>query len=267
MKKISKICVVIFPIALIASIILGCGSSSNNSYNSRVSTTNSTVTQMNPIDCDVRDLIDDLEANSLNASEKYKGKTLAVTGYLNIVDAQGNYFSLNAGEKSYDFTSLTFNMNSDDLRNEIKKYSKGDLLLVTCNCISVGEFLGYSFETIKIEDATTAGTTNSNGTATGHTSSATLGEKNALASAKDYLEYSSFSETGLRNQLAFEEYADNEIEYAIANLDVDWKQQAVKMAKSYLDTMSFSKEELRKQLIFEGFTEEQVDYALSEVGY
>ena len=67
--------------------------------------------------------------------------------------------------------------------------------------------------------------------------------------------------------MAFEEYADNEIEYAISNLDVDWKQQAVKMAKSYLDTMSFSKEELRKQLIFEGFTEEQADYALSEVGY
>ena len=96
---------------------------------------------------------------------------------------------------------------------------------------------------------------------------ASLGELNALGSAKHYLDFSSFSEKGLREQLEFEGYAEGEIDYAIKNCHANWKEECAEKAQSYLDYNSFSKEGLRGQLEFEGFTAEQIDYALKAVGY
>ncbi len=96
---------------------------------------------------------------------------------------------------------------------------------------------------------------------------ASLGEINALGSAKHYLDFSSFSEKGLREQLKFEGYSESEIAYAIKNCHANWKEECAEKAQSYLDYTSFSKEGLREQLEFEGFTAEQIDYALKAVGY
>ena len=96
---------------------------------------------------------------------------------------------------------------------------------------------------------------------------ASLGEINCLAKAESYLDLMGFSEKGLRHQLEFEGFESEEIDYAIANIEVDWNEECAEKAESYLDTMSFSKDGLRGQLEFEDFTSEQIEYGLKAVGY
>lgn len=44
------------------------------------------------------------------------------------------------------------------------------------------------------------------------------GKKNALRVAKSYLDYTSFSDAGLRDQLSYEGFSDEEINYALNNI-------------------------------------------------
>ena len=97
--------------------------------------------------------------------------------------------------------------------------------------------------------------------------SVTLGEKNALESAKDYLDYSAFSYQGLIEQLEFEGYSNSESVYAADHCGADWNNEAARMAQEYIDFMSFSRQELVEQLEFEGFTSEQAEYGVKAVGY
>ena len=69
----------------------------------------------------------------------------------------------------------------------------------------------------------------------------TLGEKNALKCAKNYLNTMAFSYQGLIKQLEFEGYSNEEAIYAVDNCGADWNEQAVKTAQSYLKYSSFSR--------------------------
>lgn len=95
----------------------------------------------------------------------------------------------------------------------------------------------------------------------------TLGEKNALNQAKNYLALMPFSYEGLVKQLEFEGYTSSEAIFAATNCGADWNEQAAKKAESYLDLMSFSRQGLIEQLEFEGFTTTQAEYGASAVGY
>jgi hypothetical protein len=95
----------------------------------------------------------------------------------------------------------------------------------------------------------------------------TIGEKNALASAKSYLNISAFSYKGLIEQLEYEKYTHAEAVYAADNCGANWNEQAVKSAASYLKISSFSREGLIAQLEYEGFTHEQAVYGAEQNGY
>ena len=90
------------------------------------------------------------------------------------------------------------------------------------------------------------------------------GQKNALQSAKDYLDISSFSYQGLIEQLEYEKFTHDQAVYGVNNCGADWNEQAAKTAKSYLDVMSFSKDELIEQLEFDGFTHDQAVYGVEQ---
>ena len=92
----------------------------------------------------------------------------------------------------------------------------------------------------------------------------TMGERMALASAKNYLRTMGFSKKGLIRQLEFEGYSTEEATYAVNNCGADWKEEAVRVAKNYLNTMSFSKQGLIDQLEFEGFTSEEASYGAEQ---
>ena len=96
---------------------------------------------------------------------------------------------------------------------------------------------------------------------------ATIGQKNALASANSYLDIKGFSYEGLIEQLEYEKFTTEQATYAVDNCGADWNEQAAKCAEDYLDFTSFSRDSLIEQLEYEGFTNEQAVYGVNSVGY
>lgn len=95
----------------------------------------------------------------------------------------------------------------------------------------------------------------------------TMGQKNALRQAHDYLDALSFSRKGLLEQLQYEGYEYEDCLFAVDNCGADWNEQAVRMAKRYLEFSAFSKQKLIEQLVYKGFTHEQAVYGVEQNGY
>ena len=93
-----------------------------------------------------------------------------------------------------------------------------------------------------------------------------IGKKNALKEAKNYLEYSSFSYEGLVDQLEYEGYSHTEAVYGADNCGADWYEQALLEAENYLDYSAFSYEGLIKQLEYEKFTHKEAVYGADNCG-
>ena len=77
----------------------------------------------------------------------------------------------------------------------------------------------------------------------------TVAQSNAKKSATSYLKYSSFSRTGLIDQLEFEGFSTADATYGVDAQNADWNVQAAKSAKSYLKYSSFSRIGLIDQLV------------------
>lgn len=89
--------------------------------------------------------------------------------------------------------------------------------------------------------------------------------ENALQSANDYLNYTSFSKESLYDQLIYEGYPEEATQYAVDNVITDWNENALQAAKDYLDYSSFSDQGLYDQLIYEGYTTDQAQYAIDNL--
>lgn len=93
----------------------------------------------------------------------------------------------------------------------------------------------------------------------------------ALGSAQSYADNLHMSKKGIYDQL-ISEYGENfpkdAAQYAIDNVEADWKENALETAKSYQETMDMSREGIREQLVSEygeQFTEEEADYAMKHL--
>ena len=93
--------------------------------------------------------------------------------------------------------------------------------------------------------------------------------KNALRAAQNYSDLMHMSKGDIYDQLT-SEYADNfpadAAQYAVDNVDADFKENALASAKNYIETLGFSIQETRELLSSEyggQFTEEEVEYAMS----
>lgn len=94
----------------------------------------------------------------------------------------------------------------------------------------------------------------------------TVAQQNAVRKAQSYLEFTSFSRSGLIDQLAFDGFSEDDAGIAIDSLNIDWKDQAVKKAKSYLEFSGFSHDGLVEQLKFDGFSAEDAEYGTAQNG-
>lgn len=94
----------------------------------------------------------------------------------------------------------------------------------------------------------------------------TVAQKEAIEQARSYLDFASFSRTGLVEQLKYHGYSSKDAEYAVSYLEkrgeVNWKSQAVETARDYLDYTSFSRSGLVEQLEYEDFTASQAEYGV-----
>ena len=92
---------------------------------------------------------------------------------------------------------------------------------------------------------------------------ATNEQLQAAKRAREYIKVSAFSKNGLREQLKYEEFSDDAIQYALDNLIVNWNEQALKKANEYMNVNGFSEEDLSNQLLYEGFEQNEVAYAVN----
>lgn len=95
--------------------------------------------------------------------------------------------------------------------------------------------------------------------------------KSALKKAKSYSDIMHMSKAGIYDQLTSEygeKFTAEAAQYAVDNLEADWKENALKKAKSYQETMDMSPSAIYDQLISEygeGFTEEEAQYAIDNL--
>ena len=95
--------------------------------------------------------------------------------------------------------------------------------------------------------------------------------QNALEKAKTYSDTMNMSKAGIYDQLTSEygeQFSKDAAQYAIDNLDADWKANALAKAKTYQDTMNMSKNAIYDQLISEygeKFTKEEAQYAIDNL--
>ncbi|WP_256891555.1 Ltp family lipoprotein [Mammaliicoccus sciuri] len=95
--------------------------------------------------------------------------------------------------------------------------------------------------------------------------------KNALKSAQDYQEFMPMSKAGLYDQLtssAGDQYPEDAAQYAIDNLDADYKENALKSAENYQEFMPMSDKELFDQLTSDAgdqYTQEEAQYAIDNI--
>ena len=96
-------------------------------------------------------------------------------------------------------------------------------------------------------------------------------EENALKKAQQYSDTMYMSKQGIYDQLTSEygEGFDAEAaQYAVDNLDADYKKNALEKAKTYQDTMAMSKSAIYDQLISEygeQFTAKEAQYAIDHL--
>ena len=95
--------------------------------------------------------------------------------------------------------------------------------------------------------------------------------RNALEKAKSYSDMMHMSKQGIYDQLTSEygeQFPADAAQYAIDNLDADYKANALAQAKSYQNTMNMSKNAIYDQLTSEyggKFTAEEAQYAIDNL--
>lgn len=103
------------------------------------------------IKCSAQDLVDIMQSNAMKASSTYKDKYIEVTGYLSVIDSDGKYFSINAGDEDYSFVNIQCFIQDDEQKEYIMNCSKGDEITVRGECTDVGELLGYSIDITELK--------------------------------------------------------------------------------------------------------------------
>ncbi len=95
--------------------------------------------------------------------------------------------------------------------------------------------------------------------------------KNALKSAETYSNMMHMSKQGLYDQLVSEfgeNFPADAAQYAVDNVNADWKENAFESAKTYSSTMSMSNQGIYDQLVSEfgeKFTPEEAKYAIDKL--
>lgn len=91
--------------------------------------------------------------------------------------------------------------------------------------------------------------------------------KAALEKAKSYSENLNYSKQRIYDQLIsiYEQFPPEAAQYAVDNLDVDFRLNALEKAKSYRSLLSYSNKRIYEQLLFDEFTAEEAQYAIDHL--
>ena len=93
-------------------------------------------------------------------------------------------------------------------------------------------------------------------------------KRSAIEVAQNYLSCMPLSPNSLYDQLLFEGFSEEDSQFAIDHLIVDWDEMCYETAVSYITNVGgFSKKSLIHQLEYDGFTKKQAKKAVKRLGY
>ena len=91
---------------------------------------------------DMNTLMNDLESNPVSAKNKYEDQYFEVTGYVDVIDADGKYFSIR-DDNEYSIINLQVSVDKED-KDFINNLQIGQQITIKVKITDVGEVLGYS---------------------------------------------------------------------------------------------------------------------------
>ena len=98
-------------------------------------------------------------------------------------------------------------------------------------------------------------------------------QRDAVAEAERFVEYSNMSYLGLIDMLEFLNFTHEEAVFAVDFVEANWFEECADEAKDLIEYSSktedhsYTRDELKSLLEFQGYTEEEVEYGLKAVGY
>lgn len=99
----------------------------------------------------VDEMMDDLKANAMAASDKYKGQHIRITGELSVIDSDGKYISLRPQNNEFAIVGVQCYFKSQEQKDRVKQMAKGDIVTLSGTCKSVGEVMGYTLDIDEIQ--------------------------------------------------------------------------------------------------------------------
>ena len=91
---------------------------------------------------DMNTLMNDLESNPASAKNKYEDQYFEVTGYVDVIDSDGKYFSIR-NDNEYSIIGLQVSVDKED-KDFINNLQIGQQITIKVKITDVGEVLGYS---------------------------------------------------------------------------------------------------------------------------
>ena len=95
---------------------------------------------------DMNTLMNDLESNPANAKNKYEDQYFEVTGYVDVIDSDGKYFSIR-DDNEYSIIGLQVSVDKEN-KDFINNLQIGQQITIKVKITDVGEVLGYTGEFI-----------------------------------------------------------------------------------------------------------------------
>lgn len=145
--------VVIIVIAIAGSAMSGGEKTNTGASTDDANSTSAAQQEITYTAYSVSELMDDLNTNAMNASDKYKGQYVELTGRLSTIDSDGNYISLLPEDDQFAIIGVSCYFQSDEQRAAVKDATVGDTLVVKGKITDVGEVLGYSLNIDEVSKA------------------------------------------------------------------------------------------------------------------
>ena len=149
--------VVIIVIAIAGSAMSGGEKTNTGASTDGANSTSAAQQEITYTAYSVSELMDDLNTNAMNASDKYKNQYVELTGKLNVIDSNidsdGKYISILPTDDEFAIIGVQCYFQSDEQKSAVKSAAIGDTLVVKGKITDVGEVLGYSLNMDEVTKA------------------------------------------------------------------------------------------------------------------
>ena len=142
----------IIAVIIVVVAMLSTGKDSTTNTNNSNTSENQTVqTNAEYTEYTVAELIKDLGENPLKAEEKYNGQYVKISGKLLVIDSDGKYITLEAGDGSFSMTGVQCYLKNDEQKQKIIEMNIGDEVVLKGKIKDIGEIIGYQLDIDSIE--------------------------------------------------------------------------------------------------------------------